>query len=231
MRMDLEGTCEEDQIRTVIVDDHTLFAEAVRATLEARGIRVVGVAANGAAALEAVGSHRPDLVLMDLGLPDRSGLAVGAEIVEEWPETKVLALTALDDPRAVKEAMRSGFHGYVMKDIPAAKFVEAVLATMGGQAVVPYRLAARAAGVRSTTERAVALMADQLTYRELDVLRLLAEGLPGDAIARKLEISRNTVRTHVQNVLTKLQVHSRLEAATFAVRHGIVDPPQSSNVG
>ena len=226
-----ERTGEGDQVRTVIVDDHTLFAEAVRATLEARGIQVVAIAADGAAALEAVGSHRPDLVLMDLGLPDRSGLAVGAEIVEQWPETKVLALTALDDPRAVKEAMRSGFHGYVMKDIPAAKFVEAVLATLGGQAVVPHRLAARAAGVRSSTERTVALMADQLTYRELDVLRLLAEGLPGDAIARKLEISRNTVRTHVQNVLTKLQVHSRLEAATFAVRHGIVDPPHSSNVG
>jgi two-component system nitrate/nitrite response regulator NarL len=118
-----------------------------------------------------------------------------------------------------------------MKDIPVAKFVDAVLATLGGQAVVPHRLAARAAGARSTTERAVALMADQLTYRELDVLRLLAEGFPGDAIARKLGISRNTVRTHVQNVLTKLQVHSRLEAATLAVRHGIVDPPQSSNVG
>lgn len=229
--MELEETRREDQIQAVIVDDHTLFAEAVRATLEVRGIQVVAVAANGAAALEAVRSHRPDLVLMDLGLPDRSGLAVGAEIVEEWPGTKVLALTALDDPRAVKEAMRSGFHGYVVKDIPAAKFVDAVLATLGGQAVVPHRLAARSVGARSTTERAVALMADQLTYRELDVLRLLAEGLPGDVIARKLGISRNTVRTHVQNVLTKLQVHSRLEAATFAVRHGIVDPPQSSSVG
>lgn len=226
-----EGTGEEDQVRILIVDDHTLFAEAVRATLQARGIQVVAVAANGAAALEAVASHRPDLVLMDLGLPDRSGLAVGAEIVEQWPGTKVVALTALDDTRAVKEAMRSGFHGYVMKDIPAAKFVDVVRATLGGQAVVPHRLAARAAGVRSTNERSVALMADQLTYRELDVLRLLAEGLPGEAIARKLGISRNTVRTHVQNVLTKLQVHSRLEAATFAVRHGIVDPPRSSSVG
>jgi two-component system nitrate/nitrite response regulator NarL len=230
MQTDHERTCEEDHIRTLIVDDHTLFAEAVRATLQARGIQVVAVAANGAAALEAVASHRPDLVLMDLGLPDRNGLSVGAEIVEGWPGTKVVALTALDDPRAVKQAMRSGFHGYVMKDIPAAKFVDAVLATLGGQAVVPHRLAARVAGVRSTTERSVALMADQLTYRELDVLRLLAEGLPGDAIARKLGISRNTVRTHVQNVLTKLQVHSRLEAATFAVRHGIVEPPQSRNV-
>ena len=218
---------DEDKIRALIVDDHTLFAEAVRATLEAKGIEVVEVVANGAGALEAVAAHRPDLVLLDLGLPDRSGLAVGADILDEAPETKVLALTALDDPRAVKEAMRTGFHGYLTKDTPVAKFVEAVLATIGGQVVMPHRLAAQAAGARSRHDREVALMAEQLTYRELDVLKLLADGLPGEAIARKLGISRNTVRTHVQSILTKLQVHSRLEAASFAVRHGIVDPPRS----
>jgi len=228
--MGIDTVLDEDKIRALIVDDHTLFAEAVRATLEAKGIEVVAVVANGAGALETVAAHRPDLVLLDLGLPDRSGLAVGADILDEAPETKVLALTALDDPRAVKEAMRTGFHGYLTKDTPIAKFVEAVLATIGGQVVMPHRLAASAAGARSSHERQVALMADQLTYRELDVLRLLAEGMQGDAIARKLSISRNTVRTHVQSILTKLQVHSRLEAASFAVRHGIVDPPRSMGV-
>jgi two-component system nitrate/nitrite response regulator NarL len=228
--MGIDTVMDEDKIRALIVDDHTLFAEAMRATLEARGIEVVAVVANGARALETVAAHRPDLVLLDLGLPDRSGLAVGADILDEAPETKVLALTALDDPRAVKEAMRTGFHGYLTKDTPVAKFVEAVLAAIGGQVVMPHRLAASAAGARSGQERQVALMADQLTYRELDVLRLLAEGMQGDAIAGKLGITRNTVRTHVQSILTKLQVHSRLEAASFAVRHGIVDPPRSRNV-
>jgi two-component system nitrate/nitrite response regulator NarL len=223
-------TREGTDIRTVIVDDHTLFAEAVRATLEARGIRVVGVVTNGADAIRSVSEHRPDIVLMDLGLPDRSGLAVGADILAEWPETKIVALTALDDPRAVRESMRTGFHGYVTKDTPVVKFVDAVLATIGGQVVVPHRLAARAAGARSRQDREVALMVEQLTYRELDVVRLLAEGLRGDAIAQRLGISKNTVRTHVQSILTKLQVHSRLEAATFAVRHGIVDPPRSKGV-
>lgn len=221
---------ERNEIRAVIVDDHTLFAEAVRATLQARGIEVVAVVGTAAESLRAVASFRPDVVLLDLGLPDRSGLAVGADIVADWPEIKVLALTALDDPRAVKEAMRAGFHGYVTKDIPAKRFVDAILATIGGQVVVPHRLAAQAAGARSPRQNAVELMADQLTYRELDVLRLLAEGLRGDAISRRLGISPNTVRTHVQSILTKLQVHSRLEAATFAVRHGIVDPPRSSSV-
>jgi two-component system nitrate/nitrite response regulator NarL len=221
---------EETDIRTLIVDDHTLFAEAVRATLEARGIRVVGVVTNGADAIRSVAEHRPDIVLLDLGLPDRSGLAVGAAILAERPETRIVALTALDDPRAVKESMRTGFHGYVTKDTPVAKFVDAVLAIFGGQVVVPYRFAAQAAGARSRQDQDVALMADQLTYRELDVLRLLAEGVRGDAIAQRLGITQNTVRTHVQSILTKLQVHSRLEAATFAVRHGIVDSPRSKVV-
>jgi two-component system nitrate/nitrite response regulator NarL len=212
------------------VDDHTLFAEAMRPTLEGEGIEIVGIATSGADALDAVARHQPDLVLVDLGLPDRSGLAVGADILARWPDTKVLALTALDDPRAVKEAMRTGFHGYVTKDIPVAKFVEAVLATFGGQVVLPHRLAAHAAGARSGHEREIALLVEQLTYREFDVLRLLAEGLTGDGIARRLGISRNTVRTHVQSILSKLQVHSRLEAAAFAVRHGIVDPPRSRSV-
>jgi two-component system nitrate/nitrite response regulator NarL len=225
-----ENLLDENRIRTLIVDDHTLFAEAVRSTLEARGIEVVAVVANGAGALEAVGAHQPDLVLLDLGLPDRSGLAVGADILDQAPDTKVVALTALNDSRAVKEAMRRGFHGYMTKDTPVARFVEAVLATINGQMIMPYRLAAHAAGSLSSHEHQVALMADQLTYRELDVLRLLAEGMRGEAIVRELGISRNTVRTHVQSILTKLQVHSRLEAATFAVRHGIVDPPRSQSV-
>lgn len=223
---DDEGKC---QIRALMVDDHTLFAEAIRPILEDQGIEVVAVVTTGAAALDAVREHRPDIVLVDIGLPDRSGLAVGADILDTWPETKVLALTALDDPRAVKEAMRAGFRGYLTKDTPVTKFVEAVLAALGGQVVVPHRLAAQAAGARSGHEREVAMMAEQLTYRECDVLALLVEGVAGDAIARRLGISPNTVRTHVQSILTKLQVHSRLEAATFAVRYGIIDPPRSSN--
>ena len=227
--MGSETTLEENEVRALIVEDHSLFAEAVRGTLEARGIRVVDVAPTGDAAIEAVARYEPDVVLLDLGLPDRSGLAVGSDIVAGWPHVKVLALTALDDPSAVKEALRLGLHGYVTKDIPAKKFVGAVLAALEGQVVVPHRLASRAVEARSSPDGAVAFMADQLTYRELDVLGLLAEGVRGEEIATRLSISRNTVRTHVQNILTKLQVHSRLEAATFAVRHGIVDPPRASS--
>lgn len=210
--------------RVLIIDDHMLFAEAIRLTLEAHGITVVGIVNTVEEALPAVRRLRPDLALVDIGLPDGSGLTLGQRILQE-SETQVVVLSALEDPRAVREALRVGFQGYIVKSTPIARFVEAVEAVLGGEVVVPRTLAPRIAGMRSSEEEAVALLVDQLTPRELEVLELLVEGANGQSIARSLGISPNTVRTHVQNVLMKLQVNSRLEAATFAVRHGIVGSP------
>lgn len=211
--------------RVLVVDDHMLFAEAIRLALETNGVEVVGIVGSGEEALRAVRRLSPDLVLIDIGLPDQSGLVVGRTLLHEHPNVKVLALSALDDPRAVREALRLGFHGYVVKDTPVARFIQAVDAVVGGQVVVPPLLAPRIAGARSAEEETVALLANQLTPREREVLELLVEGASGQIIAHSLGISPNTVRTHVQSVLTKLQVGSRLEAATFAVRHGIVAGP------
>jgi len=211
--------------RVLIVDDHMLFAEAIRLALEEHDIEVVGIAVSGEEALTAVRRWHPDLALVDIGLPDRSGLAVGKAILQEFPETKVLALTALGDPRTAREALRAGFQGYIMKDTPVTRFIQAIHSVLDGQVVVPRPLAPRVAGALSAEEEAVALLSNQLTPREREVLVLLVEGASGQSIARSLGISPNTVRTHVQSVLTKLQVRSRLEAATFAVRHGIVAIP------
>jgi two-component system nitrate/nitrite response regulator NarL len=212
--------------RALIVDDHLLFAEAIRSTLESNGIEVVAVATDGAEAMRAVQDHRPDLALVDIGLPDQSGLALGKQILADFRDTKVLAVSALDDPRVVKEAVRLGFSGYIMKETPVPRFVTSVLAAVDGQVVVPHRVAARVAGARTRREREAGILSEQLTPREKDVLELLVEGIDGDAIAERLGIARNTVRTHVQSILSKLQVHSRLEAAAFAVRHGIVESPR-----
>lgn len=212
--------------RALIVDDHLLFAEAIRSTLESNGIEVVAVATDGAEAMRAVRDHRPDLALVDIGLPDQSGLALGKQILADFRDTKVLAVSALDDPRVVKEAVRLGFSGYIMKETPVPRFVTSVLAAVDGQVVVPHRVAARVAGARTRREREAGILSEQLTPREKDVLELLVEGIDGDAIAERLGIARNTVRTHVQSILSKLQVHSRLEAAAFAVRHGIVESPR-----
>lgn len=208
--------------RVLIIDDHALFAEAIRLTLEKHGVAVVGIAPSVEEALPAVHGLRPDLALVDIGLPDGDGLALGARILQEAPGTQVVALSALEDPRAVREALRLGFDGYIIKDTPVPRFLQAIEAVLSGEAVVPRTLAARMAGRRTPEEEAVALLADQLTPREREVLELLVEGAGGQEIARILAISPNTVRTHVQNVLTKLQVRTRLEAAAFAVRHGLV---------
>jgi two-component system nitrate/nitrite response regulator NarL len=178
---------------------------------------------NGRDAIAFLGTEHTDVVLMDLGLPDRSGLAVGREILERWPETKLVAVTALDDGRAVDDALEAGFRGYLTKDTPVARFISSMVAVVEGQVILPHRLVS--AGHRRGTSDGIALLVAQLTTREREVLSLLVEGADGGTIARRLGISRNTVRTHVQSILTKLQVHSRLEAATMAVRHHLVPLP------
>ena len=216
------GDGGEAGIGVLIVDDHMLFAEAVLTALEANGIGVDRVANTGAEAIQAAREHPPDLALVDLGLPDRSGMSVGSEILEISPTTKVVVLTALDDDRAVRNVLRAGFHGYVTKDTPVSAFIQVIEAALAGQVVLPRRTAARVAGARSAQEDSADLLIGQLTSREREVLSLLVEGLSGQAMSNQLHISPNTVRTHVQSILTKLQVHSRLEAASFAVRHRMI---------
>jgi DNA-binding NarL/FixJ family response regulator len=200
-----------------------LFAEAIRSALDDAGMDAVAVVTSGRAALAYLEDDRPDVILLDLGLPDRSGLAVGREILESWPEAKLMVLTALDDPKAVEEASRAGFRGYLTKDTPVSRFVSSIEAIVAGQEVFPHRLAQ--ATRRPGSNDSVWLLISQLTPREREVLGLLVEGADGRTIAARLGISRNKVRTHVQSILTKLQVHSRLEAATLAVRHRVVPVP------
>lgn len=203
------------------MDDQRLFADAIRLTLQTMGLEVVGVECTAEGAIEAAREHRPDVVLMDLGLPGQSGIVVGERILEAQPETKVVALTALEDAQMVKEALRAGFAGYVTKETAPERFERAIRSVVDGQVVVPMNLGRRlfrGGGPRSPDE----LLASQLTTRELEVLSLLAEGESSRRIAEKMRVSPNTVRTHVQNILAKLQVHSRLEAAAFAVRSGLV---------
>ena len=212
-------------VRILIVDDHMLFAEAIRVALEDFGMKVVGVASTGAEAIEMLEREVPDVILMDIGLPDRTGLVVGRTILERWPDATILALTALHDRNMVDEALRIGFRGYLTKDTPVAQFVNSIRSVVDGHLVLPLRLSP--IGRRSRGDDEVALMTEQLSRREREVLSLLVQGASGSTVAERLGISRNTVRTHVQSILTKLQVHSRLEAAAFAVRHGLVDVSRS----
>jgi two-component system nitrate/nitrite response regulator NarL len=183
------------------------------------GMTVVGVATNAGKALNDVRRTRPDLVLVDIGLPDGHGIALGREILEVSPGTKVVALTALEDEEAVQDALRSGLHGYLTKNIEPTQFRRALETIADGQTVFPHHLGKGSKNGRPSADE---LLAEHLTQREIEVLQQLAEGASSQEIAERLSISPNTVRTHVQGILSKLQVHSRLEAAAFAVRHDLV---------
>jgi DNA-binding NarL/FixJ family response regulator len=202
------------QTKTLIVDDHRLFAEVLRASLEDLGLDLLPPASNGAEAMDALRTRAPELVLIDLGLPDINGLELGRRMLAERPPLKVVAVTALPDADAVTEAIRLGFSGYVTKDTPLSQFMTAVRSVLAGQVVV-----ARRPAYRPTLADGEAFLLHQLTRRERDVLALLMEGAGPADIAGRLSVSRNTVRTHVQNILMKLQVHTRLEAVAFASRH------------
>jgi DNA-binding NarL/FixJ family response regulator len=209
-------------LKVLIVDDHALFSEALGPLLEQSGMEVLGIAGSGAEALEAVRRERPEVVLVDLGLPDMTGLALGREILDKEPEAKILAVTGMDHARIAREVLQAGFHGFLTKDTPLPQFIRSVKAVMEGRVInLPHRETRRTA-VGDERQRDAALLAGQLTPRELEVLEILVRGGSNPQIARELGLSPNTVRTHVQSILTKLQVRSRLEAAAFAVRFGIV---------
>ena len=208
-------------MEALIVDDHRLFAEAIRPSLEERGMHVE-LATTGREALETAATSTIGLALVDLGLPDMRGIDVGIRLLEMQPSTTVLALTAIDDNGHVAPVLEAGFRGYLTKGLRIPGLLSAIDAALAGQVVTPGLTSSFGAAARSRSERHIELLASTLTPREREVLALLADGASGSDIARVMSISVNTVRTHVQSILTKLQVHSRLEAATFAVRHDLV---------
>jgi two-component system nitrate/nitrite response regulator NarL len=199
-----------------------LFAEAIRPTLQRLGMEVE-IATDGRAALEEAASRPIDVALVDLALPDMSGEEVGRRLIGIRPTTVVMALTATDDDRTVRSVMAAGFRGFLTKDLRVSMLSRAIESALAGETVTLARGTTSRLRPAAASDRFVELLTSSLTSREREVLEMLARGIGGKEIARELAISVNTVRTHVQSILTKLQVHSRLEAAAFAVRHGLVD--------
>lgn len=207
----------------IIVDDQEVVREGMRAILgTVPGIEVLGVAANGAEAVEMAPELGPDVVLMDLNMPIMNGVEATRALQAVRPDIKVLVLTTYDAEEWVLDAVRAGASGYMLKDAPRERLIEAIKGTAAGRTHVDPGVAgnlmARAA---VTGGAATSKFVDDLTERELDVLRLLGNGMSNASIARQLFLSEGTVRNYVSSILTKLQVDDRTQAAVLAVRNGL----------
>ncbi len=213
-------------IRVLICDDQWIVCEGLEAILASEpDIEVVGVAHDGAEAVERVAFTAPDVVLMDLRMPVMNGIHATREIVQRHPQVKVLVLTTYDADEWVLDAIRSGAAGYLLKGSPREELVAAIRGTAAGAThidpSVAGKLFAEIARRPATPTPSVALPA--LTERETDVLKLIARGLSNDEIASTLFLSRGTVRNYVSAILSKLGVADRTQAAVLALRYGLVD--------
>jgi DNA-binding NarL/FixJ family response regulator len=218
-------------IRVLLVDDHQLLTGALAKTMAHEAdIQVVGVAGSVGEA-KALARDRLDVVLMDYRLPDGTGAEATRAIKARWPAARVVMLTALNDDETVLESIQAGADGYLTKDRAVDEVVEAVRSAHAGETLLPRSVIAgiaqrvAAARDRGTDRRQI----EPLTARELEVLRALTEGLSTPEICERLFIAPNTLRTHVQNIMGKLRVHSKLEAVAFALRHRLVEPPRTDD--
>jgi DNA-binding NarL/FixJ family response regulator len=213
-------------IRVLICDDQWIVCEGLEAILgDDPEIQVVGIAHDGAEALEQIPELKPDVVLMDLKMPGMNGIQATARIHERYPQIKVLVLTTYGADEWVFDAIRGGAAGYLLKGTPRTMLLEAVKGTAAGQSYVDPAVAGRLLGqiAQQTVPPPNQAILDTLSERELDVLRLLARGLSNSEIAGRLYLSQGTVRNYVSSVLSKLQVADRTQAAVLALRHGLVD--------
>ena len=210
-------------LRVVIADDHPFYRDGLAKLLTANGIEVLAQVANGEAALRAVEQDPPDVVVMDLNMPGMSGLEATRRLTEQAPHTRVLVLSVSAQEADVTEAIMAGASGYVLKERPVEEVVAGIQAAAGGHAVISPRVATLLLGrVREEVQAERDLSAMHLSTRELEVLGLLADGMANQEIADALYISPSTVRNHVANILAKLHVDNRVQAAVRAVRGRIV---------
>jgi DNA-binding NarL/FixJ family response regulator len=205
------------------VDDHRTFAEALALAVGLERDLVARVAASGPEAVETVARTRPDVILMDMEMPGMDGVRAIRRVREAHHGTRVVVLSVHDDDLVKARAVEAGAVGYVSKLTPLSEVPDVVRRAHRGEPIIESREASRLMRVlrhrrhQESTERQ---RANRLTARQIEVLRLVAEGVPGHEIARRLKVSPLTVRTHVQNILTRLGVHTKPEAVALAIRHG-----------
>jgi two-component system nitrate/nitrite response regulator NarL len=222
-------------LKVLIVNENALVSQAMRAILESHDFEVSlsAYALQARAEQPGIPAHsRPDVALVDIRVPDSGGIEAGRRIIRDHPMAKVLALTAQEDTGVLTAASQAGFHGWVLKDASVSQLVRSIRGALEGRIAQPVRGTTQRPGrLQSPAERDAALLAQHLTRREREVLGLLVEGVSSQSISHTLSLSPHTVRTHIQNILTKLQVHSRFEAVSFALRFDMTLEPPRLGVG
>jgi DNA-binding NarL/FixJ family response regulator len=219
------GRRQLDSLRVLVVDDHDLFRTGLRNLLEEQGVVIVGEARTGADAVRIVRDLTPDVVVMDLNMPGMGGVEATRHIAATAPLTRVVVLTISDEDSDVMDAVLAGACGYLLKDASIQDLVTGILAAAHGEALISPHIAAKVLQrVRATStqpEMAETIRAE-LSEREIEVLKLIANGTDNALIAAELHISPKTVKNHISNILMKLQIDNRIQAAVYAVRSGIV---------
>jgi len=210
-------------MKIIICDDQAVVRDGLEMLLSLeKDIEVIGTAQDGAEVLEQIAQNQPDLVLMDLKMPGMNGIEATRQIRAKFPAIRVLVLTTYDDDEWIFDAIRAGASGYLLKDTPREKVVEAVRGTVQGKSFVDPAVAGKLLDqVSSRQTQPSSLLTDKLTERETEVLRLLAKGLSNAEIAGQLHLSEGTVRNHVSAILDKLGVSDRTQAAVIAIQHGL----------
>jgi DNA-binding NarL/FixJ family response regulator len=213
-------------IKIVVADDHKLFRQGLIGLMRAHDdlVEVVGEAASGQEAVQLAHQLRPDVILMDIQMPDGDGLKATRQIREMLPEVAVVILTASESDQHLYEAVRLGASGYLLKDLDATELFELLIGVTHNEVAMTRAMASRLLKIMANNEGRDSGVENDLTEREIEVLHLLAQGASNPQIAEELVITVNTVKSHISHILAKLQLENRTQAAAYAVQKGIITP-------
>ncbi len=217
-----------ETLRVMVVDDHALFRRGLQMVLEGEpDLDLVGEASDGAEAVEKSQELMPDVILMDVRMPKRSGIEATTQIKDLLPHVKILMLTISDEEADLYDAIKAGASGYLLKEIPIEEVADAIRSVWAGQSRISPSMASKllnefAAMTKVSGDRPQ-IPVPRLTDREMEVLKLVAKGKNNRDIAKDLYISENTVKNHIRNILEKLHLHSRMEAVVYAVREKLLE--------